>query len=684
MGKRASKGLSVYIALVCAVGFPAFVIPVLHDLGPMLWLHLGQFAVLTPLVVLGELFPIRVPRGDEYRELTASTTFAFALLLMAGPAPALIAMALATLIRDEVRGTPARWRAFNVARHSLALWAAATLLERLDVGVLAARTVRIGDLGAFIVAGTAFFALDETLPRIAEALDGGLRGRRIGAFLVDDLSFRVGTAAALIGIAPLVAAATNDSLILVLLLVAPFVVVYRTAAALVRTSHESLHDPLTRLANRAQLYRTMASMVGEGVAPSRPFALWLLDLDRFKEVNDSLGHSIGDELLQSVAQRVKLAMGDDDLVARLGGDEFAVVLADADEAAVQAAAERLGASFEAPFELSTVTLDIAVSIGVALAPQHGDDIENLLRAADVALYRAKAARSGFIVYDPESSWEHRNRKPLLADLHRALEAGEFVPYYQPKADARTRRIIGVETLLRWQHPTHGVLSPHEFLALLDRSGVIRHVTADLVDTTLAQIATWRDAGWELHAAVNLSMRSLHDPELPSGVADRLAHYGVPASLLELEVTEQTIMADPKRVTAVLAELKEIGVTIALDDFGTGYSSLAHLSMMPLDVLKIDQTFVRNMMSNPKDAVIVRSTIELARSLGLTTVGEGVEDGLTWAQLRTLGCDTIQGNIVSRPKPADELTQYLQCLPHLIVPQSALPHLGQPAEEASHS
>jgi EAL domain-containing protein (putative c-di-GMP-specific phosphodiesterase class I) len=202
-----------------------------------------------------------------------------------------------------------------------------------------------------------------------------------------------------------------------------------------------------------------------------------------------------------------------------------------------------------------------------------------------------------------------------------------------------------------------------------------------VDTTVAQIAQWRELGWDLTAAVNLSMRSLHDPELPQGIEDRLMYYGVPPSLLELEVTEQTIMADPKRVTSVLGALKEIGVTIALDDFGTGYSSLAHLSMMPLDVLKIDQTFVRNMMTNPKDGVIVRSTIELARSLGLTTVAEGVEDGLTWAQLRTLGCDTIQGNLISRPKPATDLTEFLQCLPLLTVEQHALPHLPPIAETA---
>jgi len=414
-------------------------------------------------------------------------------------------------------------------------------------------------------------------------------------------------------------------------------------------------------------------------APSRPFALWLLDLDRFKEVNDSLGHGIGDELLQSVAQRVRSVIGKDDLVARLGGDEFAVVLANADDDAVRAAAARLGEQFEIPFELSTVTLDIACSIGIALAPEHGADNESLLRAADVALYCAKAARSGYVVYDPELSWEHRNRKPLLADLHRALEAGEFVPYYQPKADARTRRIVGVETLLRWQHPAHGVLSPMEFLPLLDRSGVIRHVTADIVDGTLAQISAWRDLGWDLHAAVNLSMRSLHDPELPDGIAERLAYYDVPAELLELEVTEQTIMADPKRVTEVLHALKDIGVTIALDDFGTGYSSLAHLSLMPLDVLKIDQTFVRNMMTKPKDAAIVRSTIELARSLGLTTGGEGVEDGVTWARLHTRGWDTIQGNIISRAKPANELTQYLQCRPQLTVAPGSLPHLTPPVE-----
>jgi diguanylate cyclase (GGDEF)-like protein len=600
-------------------------------------------------------------------------------MLMAGPAAALIAMAIATIARGIHTRRAGRDIAFDAAVNSLALWCAAAVLATFDVGGLSRDAVRIGDVGAFVGAGISFFVVTTALPGIAYAWMKHLGGRRFLGYVFDDLPFRAGTAAALISAAPLVAAAAGESLFLVVFLVAPFVAVHRAAAALVRTSHESLHDPLTRLANRAALYRTLAMMSGEGSSPSRPFALWLLDLDRFKEVNDSLGHGIGDELLQSVAQRVRSVIPKDNLVARLGGDEFAVVLADADEETVRAAAARLGEQFEVPFELSTVTLDIACSIGIALAPKHAEDNESLLRAADVALYCAKAARSGFVIYDPELSWEHRNRKPLLADLHRALEAGEFVPYYQPKADARTRRIVGVETLLRWQHPAHGVLSPVEFLPLLDRSGVIRHVTADVVDHTLAQIAKWREFGWELHAAVNLSMRSLHDPELPAGIADRLLYHNVPPELLELEVTEQTIMADPKRVTAVLNALKDIGVTIALDDFGTGYSSLAHLSIMPLDVLKIDQTFVRNMMTKPKDAAIVRSTVELARSLGLTTVGEGVEDGLTWSQLRTLGCDTIQGNIISRAKPASELTEYLKCLPQLTVAQGALPHLTPPVE-----
>ena len=679
MGRKTPRGLSVYLALVCAVGLPALALGVFHGFDDLLWSHLAQFVVFTPLIVLGEMIPIRVPRGDDYRELSASKTFALALLLMAGPAAALVAMTIAATVCDARARRPVVRRLFNVARHALALTAAVAVLDRAVIGSLPVTSVRLADLGVYVLAGALFFIIDAALPAIATVLAERVRGKRAMALMFDDLAFRVGAAATLISVAPLIAAATSNSLILVVLLVAPFIAAHQSAAALVRTSHEALHDPLTKLANRAQLYRTLALMFGEGAAPSRPFALWLLDLDRFKEVNDSLGHSIGDELLQSVAQRIRSVIDDGNLVARLGGDEFAVVLVDADEATVNAAAERLGAEFETPFELSSVTLDIAVSVGVAFGPAHGEDTEALLRSADVALYRAKGARSGFEIYDPEFGWENRSRKPLLGDLHRALEAGEFVPYFQPKADARTRRIMGVETLLRWQHPTHGVLSPHEFLALLDRSGVIRHVTADLVDTTVAQLAIWRDLGWELHAAVNLSMRSLHDPELPSGIADRLMHYGVSPSLLELEVTEQTIMADPKRVTSVLAELKEIGVTIALDDFGTGYSSLAHLSMMPLDVLKIDQTFVRNMMTNPKDGVIVRSTIELARSLGLTTVGEGVEDGLTWAQLRTLGCDTIQGNIISRPKPAQELTQYLECLPQLVVEQSALPHLPPLAE-----
>jgi len=683
MNDQPSNGLSAYAGIVCAAGLAALGLGLWHGTHE-LSIRLGVFAVMTPLVVLGELFPIRVPRGESLREVRVSTTFAFALLLMAGPAAAMVAMAIATIVSGVRSHHLPRYVAFDVAARSLALWCATAVLQQFDINALTHESVRLSDVGAFVAGGLSYFVVSTAVPGIARAWAKDLRGRRFVSFVFDDLPFRAGTEAALISMAPLVAAAAGKSLFLVVFLVAPFLAIDRAAAALVRTSHESLHDPLTRLANRAALYRTLAMMAEDGTTPSRSFALWLLDLDRFKEVNDSLGHGIGDELLVAVAQRVRSVIRKENLVARLGGDEFAVVLADADEETVREAAVRLGEQFEIPFELSSVTLDIACSIGIALAPAHGDDNESLLRAADVALYCAKAARSGYVIYDPELSWEHRNRKPLLADLHRALEAGEFVPYYQPKADARTRRIVGVETLLRWRHPVHGVLSPVEFLPLLDRSGVIRHVTADLVDSTLAQIAMWRDLGWDLHAAVNLSTRSLHDPELPDGIADRLAFHDVPAELLELEVTEQTIMADPKRVTEVLHALKEIGVTIALDDFGTGYSSLAHLSIMPLDVLKIDQTFVRNMMTKPKDAAIVRSTIELARSLGLTTVGEGVEDGLTWAQLRTLGCDTIQGNIISRAKPANELTQYLQCLPQLTVATGSLPHLGASVESLESS
>jgi diguanylate cyclase (GGDEF)-like protein len=678
MDARTSKKVSLYLAAVCAVGLPALIFSVWHGLD-QLWAHDSQVAALAPLILLGEAFPIRVPRGDDYEELTVSTTFAFALLLMAGPAAALFALAVASIVSDATRRRPLSRTAFNVAQYSLSLWASAAVLDRLYVGALGTRTVRLADLGVFIVAGIAFFVVNDALPGIAHALSKGVRGRRIVAFLCEDLPFQAGTAAALISMAPLVVAAANNSLVLVVLLAAPLIAVYRSAAALARASHEALHDALTGLANRAQLYRTLALMLGDDAPPSHTFALCLVDLDRFKEINDSLGHSIGDELLQGVAQRLRAGVGGGDLVARLGGDEFALLLGDADEAMIPAAIERLSARLEAPFELSNVTLDIAASIGIALAPAHGQDIESLLRAADAALYRAKAAHSGYLIYDPAVNWEHRSRKPLLADLHRAVDSGEFVPYYQPKADARTRRIIGVETLVRWEHPTHGVLSPIEFLALLEQSGVIRQVTTDLIEATLVQITRWRELGWQLHAAVNLSMRTLHDRNLPHVIAERLAHHGIPPSLLELEVTERTIMSDPQRVTATLADLRAIGVTIALDDFGTGYSSLAHLSTMPLDVLKIDQAFVRNMATNAKDTVIVRSTIELARNLGLTTVGEGVEDELTWTQLRTLGCDTIQGYIISRPKPAAELTQYLQLLPELTLPQSAVPHLAPPTQ-----
>ena len=669
--RRSNRTLFTYLIAVCAVGFPALAVTIALDAGRLLD-NLAAFLFLLPCIAFAEFVPIRIPRGDYDEELTVSTTFAFAMLLIAGPGAALVGMAVASLVSDVGRRRPRLRASFNVAQYSLSILAAFAVLHAFGVTPRNA-AVSVSELGPLALAALTFFALNNSLPGIALALDRGLRGTRIVRFLAEDVAFQAGMALALISMAPLVVAAAHDSLILILLLGAPLLAIYRSAAALARASHEALHDPLTGLANRTRLHLTMASLFDEHALAGTSFALLLVDLDRFKEVNDALGHAVGDELLQLVALRLRACVGDEDLVVRLGGDEFAVVLASVESTTASDRTVALLSGLEAPMELETVTLDVTASIGVAIAPAHGTDAPALLGAADAALYLAKEARAGFVVHDAQGPADTRGRLLLLADLHEAYTAKQFVVHFQPKADARTRKIVGVEALVRWQHPRLGLLAPSEFIGMLEQSGLIRQVTLDVIDESLKQLAEWRRAGWKLHVAVNTTVRSLHDRAFPEAVASLLAAHKVPASFLELEVTERTLMADPKLVSDVLQELKTVGIRLGLDDFGTGFSSLAHLGRLPLDELKIDQSFVLGLISSDTNKVIVRSTIELAKSLGMTSVAEGVEDEVTWRQLRALGCNVVQGYLISRPKPADEITALLRHLgPEPVIPLGGVP------------
>jgi diguanylate cyclase (GGDEF)-like protein len=428
----------------------------------------------------------------------------------------------------------------------------------------------------------------------------------------------------------------------------------RVKRQMAEIEHRALHDDLTGLPNRA-LFR---DRIGEAVARSRreggQVAVMLMDLDRFKEVNDALGHQSGDAMLRELGARLAGALGESETSARLGGDEFGVVLPRATPESAGSAAQRILGVVAEPFVLQGLTLEVAASIGIALAPEHGQDVDTLIRHADIAMYLAKEAHSGFAFYDEAYDPSDADRLALVGELRRALERQEFIVEYQPKAELATGRIVGAEALVRWLHPQRGLLRPDEFIPLAERTGLIKQLSRDVLDEALRRCRDWNAAGYDIPVAVNLTVANLLDLELPSEIAELLRDHELPPDKLELEVTESMIMADPFRVRQVLTRLGDMGVRLAIDDFGTGYSSLAYLRRLPVDVLKIDKSFVLNMTRDVGDATIVRSTIDLARNLGLEVVAEGVETPEAWHALRAFGCHIAQGHLIGRPTSAANL------------------------------
>jgi diguanylate cyclase (GGDEF)-like protein len=426
-----------------------------------------------------------------------------------------------------------------------------------------------------------------------------------------------------------------------------------------RTERQALHDGLTGLPNRTLLGDRTGQAIRQADRELVPTALALIDLDRFKEVNDTLGHHYGDQLLVQVGQRLQASLRQVDTVARLGGDEFAVLLPQI--ATAQGAvrvAQKLQAALQEPFVLEGLSLEVEASIGLALYPEHGNDPEELLQHADIAMYVAKDTHAGFVLFDPTQDQHSPRRLALLGELRRAIDQDQLLLHYQPKLHAHTSQLLGVEALVRWQHPDHGLIAPAEFIPLAERTGLIGPLTHYVLDAALRQCHQWAQDGHQLSVAVNVSARRLLDLDFPQEVAALLAHWQVPAQLLVIEITESTIMADPTHAIQILGHLNAMGVQLAIDDFGTGYSSMAYLKSLPVHELKVDRSFVSQMTSSIRDAVIVRSTVDLGRNLGLRVVAEGVEDQATWQELNTLGCDAIQGYYISRPVSADELASWL--------------------------
>jgi diguanylate cyclase (GGDEF)-like protein len=428
---------------------------------------------------------------------------------------------------------------------------------------------------------------------------------------------------------------------------------------------QALSDDLTGLPNRTMFASLVERQITSNLRRKKMGVVMLMDLDRFKDVNDTLGHHNGDLLLQRIGSRLHSVLRENETVARLGGDEFAVLLPDVpDRQAVVPVVRRVLKVLEEPVVVGGLALQCEGSVGIAVFPEHGRTVDSVMRAADVAMYMSKENRSGYEFYDAKRH-EHRHdagRLALIGELRRAMDETELVLYYQPKVDMKTGRVEGVEALARWHHPERGLLSPDEFIPLAERSNLLRPMTLYLLDSAMRQANAWRTRGIDVSVSVNLSMQNLIDMRLPNDLARLLTSWRLPPGSLELEITESTIMADHRRATAILTRLSKMGVALSIDDFGTGYSSLAYLQNLPVDFIKIDKSFCISMAEGDDgNATIVQSTIDLGHNLGLKVVAEGVETADAYKTLADLGCDYAQGFFLSRPLAPDRATIWLEAM-----------------------
>ena len=651
------RSVRAYVLAVTVPGLALLAVQVALAVRGGMVHRLSTALLFAGFVLLGELRPIRVPRQSEQEEIVTSATFTYAILICSGAAVASVVRVAAAFL-PALQGRKPWWKAtFNAAQYTFSIALAGLVLQRLaDLPHAGGPAFASDDLLPIAAGAVAYFLVNNMVTGVALALAQELPVRR---YLAHDFGFQAGIAAVLLGMAPVAVVSAEFSPWLVPLFSLPMLAVYSSASVSLER-HQAMHDALTNLPNR-RLFRdrvhqaVLLAKRAEGRA-----AVMLLDLDRFKEVNDTLGHHIGDLLLQQVANRLQSSLREGDTIARLGGDEFAVLLPTvAGEDAAGQVADKILRALEEPFTLRGWTFDIEASVGVALFPDHGESVDSLLQRADVAMYLAKEHRGGWELYRSERDRHSPRRLALLGELRRAIEDGHLSLHYQPKADMRTGAVRGVEALVRWDHPEHGMIPPDEFVPLAEHTGLIRTLTLFVLDRALVQCRAWQDEGLRLGVAVNLSVRNLYDPSFPDEVRVLLLRHGIAPELLELEITESLIMADPLRATAVLGRLGSLGVGLSLDDFGIGYSSLAYLKRLPVDEIKIDKSFVMNITQDESDALIVRSTIGLARSLGLRVVAEGVESEESWARLVALGCDVAQGNHLCPPQPAVDIARWLR-------------------------
>ena len=650
--------INMTVVIVAGLGVFAWAMTRLPDLGN-LTPH-ALFWVLAALLVVGRIRPIVPSDRCGLKPPVASVAFGFAALLYWGfPVAVLLRVTCSVAVAVVQRKAPHRC-AFNAAVTTLSMAAAGLALA--VTGFRPATTTQPpvisgADLPSVLFAGVAFFAVNFLLAGTAGALHSRAPLRRS---LRAELPFQALVNLVLIAAAPLVAVVmAADSAWLVLLFAFPLVAIYMNAARSVQREHQAFHDELTGLSNRKLLIRQTSEALAAAARAGTRVGFLVLDLDRFKEVNDTLGHPVGDRLLRIVAHRLLHGVRPGDLVARLGGDEFAVLLPSVREvSAAREVAARLRAGLGEPVQLEGMSFDIEASVGIALYPDDATSSELLMQHADVAMYLAKERRSGVERYVADSDRNSPARLALLGDLRRGLDAGELELLFQPKVVLESGQTAGMEALVRWQHPVRGLMAPEEFIPLVEQSYLMRDLTFQVVDRALAQASVWWQEGLPVQVSLNVAARDLLDAGLAETIGRGLQRYQLPPAALLLEINERMLTSEPAHAITVAAALTALGVALSLDDFGTGSSSLVRLKRLPVSEVKIHSSFIARLGDSADDEAIVQSIVDLVRALGIDSVAEGVESEQIATALRVMGCKAAQGWFFSRPLPAASATAWL--------------------------
>ncbi len=659
IGPRIGSPLWTYLTVVTTVGLLVLVVGLLHLDGLLTLARHPLFWLVAGLIVIGEMRPIMTPGRSKTEAPVASLTFSFAALLFWGFGIAAALRATVTLVVGLAQRKAVHRSAFNAAQVTLSMAAAGVVLAATGIHPTPSRpwTPVGAELPGVALAGCAYFAVNFGVVVVAIALHSRARILRT---LRAALPYQALVHLVLLSAAPLVAVVMGArSAWLVLLFAFPLAAIYANAVISVQREHQAHHDELTGLSNRKLLVRKTGEALAEADASGTKAGFLLLDLDRFKEVNDTLGHAVGDRLLRVVAHRLTHSVRPGDLVARLGGDEFAILLPSVREAsAAREVAARLRAALSEPIRMEGMSFGIEASVGIALYPDDATGFELLMQRADVAMYLAKERRSGVERYVADSDRNSPARLALLGDLRRGLDSGELELHFQPKITLDSGRIAGMEALVRWHHPVRGLMSPAEFIPLAEQSYLMRDLTSQVVDRALTQTALWWRDGLPVQVSLNVSARDLLDAGLAETIARGLSQYGLPPAALLLEINERVLTSEPAHAVLAVEALAALGVALSLDDFGTGYSSLVRLKRLPVREVKIDASFVARMLTSSDDEVIVQSIVDLVRALGIDSVAEGVESAEVAAALRVMGCDAAQGWYFSAPLNAASATAWL--------------------------